>query len=142
MISQRIDLCIFKVRSAHQDNIASFLFGKSHDLAFSLWQANDRKGVLLAGFRQKLGWRDALSLENYSYMVYQSIDGETWDIQGSGAIERWEKRWIRYSDSFAGQKIKFRWEEVNPEKIKEWVDSQDGHSFCFNFSKDLVAIMD
>lgn len=66
----------------------SFTSGDCHTLAYALWLANNMQGKFLACMLITSSEGKFIEV-SYGHMVYEDIDGQTWDIDGENALERY-----------------------------------------------------
>ncbi len=92
-----------------------FLEGDCHSLARAL-QIALGEGALCAAIRESVEEDGSVFMTTYSHMVLE-IDGESFDIDGEGAADRWADQWESDEPDADGLVSEIKWVEVLPRDL-------------------------
>lgn len=128
-IMRKQDLPAILAHITHHWGSDPFLNGDCHTLAMALHQASAapgahqyRVGSLWACLRLEIDEDDQVITTGYSHMVYDDLDGVSWDIGGPGADERWAERFNFDAIDKWGLRTELKWVQV-PHAQPDYADT-------------------
>jgi hypothetical protein len=99
-----------------------FVSGDCHNLAVALHK--QFKGELCAIIREEFDESDELYSTTYSHMLFIDENGIEWDIDGSGADERWIEQWPEDGDE-DGHTSEFNYVSLTLDDLPEFLAEND-----------------
>jgi hypothetical protein len=99
-----------------------FVSGDCHNLAVALHK--QFKGELCAIIREEFDESDELYSTTYSHMLFIDENGIEWDIDGSGADERWIEQWPDDGDE-DGHTSEFNYVSLTLDDLPEFLAEND-----------------
>lgn len=108
-----------------------FVAGHCHHLALALYEAAGNNGRLLACIRHHVDAETSqVFMANFSHMVYQSLEGGIWDIDGLEADVRWVGQFDNIDEPDEDNLLsEFEWLPLRAEEVEAFVNQWDG-GFC------------